>query len=328
MEMNEEGLPQPGYRESKRRASQSKSSKTKEETPPEEQNNLPKELPKEEEAEAKKRGRKMKATAGTSVEPKNTEKEPTPDKKQKRPPKAQTTEESQSATTPLEKKEKKNKKEQPQEPEKKPKDAKPSKDKSDDKESSLTDIVAEYFKKTNRPYSLINLFDNLHGKYKKAQLEAALARLVKDGVLRQKEFGKNIIWWQNQHLIKVDEATMNFEKNRYTQLKSEADAAKLTVNELKATLAATEKQPTTQQLKEQLEELDKRLLTLDDEYNQYQSNDIELVSEQEIAKWEQEIEEVRKIKRKRMLIFNSIVSVLTQEGTTKQELFEKAGIEM
>lgn len=36
----------------------------------------------------------------------------------------------------------------------------------------------EYMKKANRPYSLINIFDNLHGKVKKIELQKKLDNLV------------------------------------------------------------------------------------------------------------------------------------------------------
>ena len=41
-------------------------------------------------------------------------------------------------------------------------------------------------KKQNRPYNLLNVFDNLHGKIKKAELETILNDLAKDGELESK----------------------------------------------------------------------------------------------------------------------------------------------
>ncbi len=41
-------------------------------------------------------------------------------------------------------------------------------------------------KKQNRPYNLLNVFDNLHGKIKKPELEIILNDLTKEGELEAK----------------------------------------------------------------------------------------------------------------------------------------------
>ena len=64
---------------------------------------------------------------------------------------------------------------------KEPKKKKPSKSKAKGSENPEVDLkrVREYMYKMNRPYSLINVFDNLHGEIKKAPLEEILEQLAK-----------------------------------------------------------------------------------------------------------------------------------------------------
>ena len=50
----------------------------------------------------------------------------------------------------------------------------------------------------NRPYSAQNVFDNLHGKVKKALVPKILDKLVADGKLQMKEYGKARIYLGNQ----------------------------------------------------------------------------------------------------------------------------------
>ena len=45
--------------------------------------------------------------------------------------------------------------------------------------------------KQNRPYSLINIFDNLHAAIKKPLLEKILDDLCEESKLRMKDFNKN-----------------------------------------------------------------------------------------------------------------------------------------
>lgn len=62
--------------------------------------------------------------------------------------------------------------------------------------------------KQNRPYNLLNIFDNLHGKIKKPILENALDELIGQNVLVGKDFGKNRIYMLRQDNFKVDTAEL------------------------------------------------------------------------------------------------------------------------
>ena len=58
--------------------------------------------------------------------------------------------------------------------------------------------VHAYLCSQNRPYSIIQLFDNLHGRVNKALLEGALGELVSRGVVCVKEYGKAKVYWPSQ----------------------------------------------------------------------------------------------------------------------------------
>lgn len=62
-----------------------------------------------------------------------------------------------------------------------------------------------YMEKMNRPYSIINVFDNLHGEIKKAVLEEHLEKLVKMNFLTGKEYGKNKIYFLNQDSFDINQ---------------------------------------------------------------------------------------------------------------------------
>jgi 26S proteasome regulatory subunit (ATPase 3-interacting protein) len=49
--------------------------------------------------------------------------------------------------------------------------------------------ILDYMRAQNRPYSLLNVFDNMHAPFVKAQMQAALERLVAEGHLVVKEYG-------------------------------------------------------------------------------------------------------------------------------------------
>ncbi len=59
-------------------------------------------------------------------------------------------------------------------------------------------VVGSYLRAQNRPYSAIQLHDNLHGRVNKALMESALATLVEGGAVCRKEYGKAAIFWPSQ----------------------------------------------------------------------------------------------------------------------------------
>jgi hypothetical protein len=75
--------------------------------------------------------------------------------------------------------------------------------------SESKDFVFDYMEKQNRPYNLLNVFDNLHGKIKKPSLENLLNELTEEGKLTCKEFGKNKVYFLNQGNLNVDKESMD-----------------------------------------------------------------------------------------------------------------------
>lgn len=66
-------------------------------------------------------------------------------------------------------------------------------------ESGAKKLILQYLKQQNRPYSAIQVFDNLHKRIAKATAERCLAVLSEnDGGLRCKEYGKAKIYFIDQ----------------------------------------------------------------------------------------------------------------------------------
>lgn len=65
------------------------------------------------------------------------------------------------------------------------------------------ELVLDYMTKQNRPYSLINIFDNLHAAVKKPLLEKVLDDLCEENKLRVKDFNKNKIYMLDQSQFKI-----------------------------------------------------------------------------------------------------------------------------
>lgn len=102
----------------------------------------------------------------------------------------------------------------------KPEKAKEEKKMMTDKEAKIA--IREYMIKQNRPYSLQNVMDNMHGRVKKTSCQKVLDDLSEEKVLTCKEFGKVRVYLANQdnfevvsttELTKIDEKIKGFKEN-------------------------------------------------------------------------------------------------------------------
>ena len=95
-------------------------------------------------------------------------------------------------------------KKQNKSPRKKKQPRKKKESKSKGKDDPSNREIYEYLERQNRPYNLLNIYDNLHGTIKKPALEKILEELVEDAKLVAKDFGKNRVYMLNQTMFAVD----------------------------------------------------------------------------------------------------------------------------
>jgi hypothetical protein len=67
--------------------------------------------------------------------------------------------------------------------------------------------ILEYCRKANRPYSVINITDNLRKEISKPNVQKIVDDLSNKGKLSRKEFGKTKVYWYNQDLLSDLECT-------------------------------------------------------------------------------------------------------------------------
>jgi hypothetical protein len=103
-------------------------------------------------------------------------------------------------------------------------------------------VILAYFKQQNRPYSAIQVYDNLHKRAAKSVIERALTNLCETNAgLLCKEYGKAKIYFVDQNIFPaapsgdIDDEIEALE----TSLNAESDREK----RLKATLTALESEP-------------------------------------------------------------------------------------
>jgi hypothetical protein len=115
--------------------------------------------------------------------------------------------------------------------------------------------ILEYMISQNRPYSVQNVFDNLHGKVKKALVPKILDKLVADNKLQVKEYGKARIYLGNQDQYpEVSKEELEQMDNKNAELKESLNLIVQQVDALEKELALILSEPTDQEIEREIEE--------------------------------------------------------------------------
>ncbi|KAI7864505.1 Tat binding protein 1-interacting protein-domain-containing protein [Spinellus fusiger] len=199
---------------------------------------------------------------------------------------------------------------------------------SDNKDEDSERAVIEYMRKVNRPYSANDIFNNLHGKHPKPGIVKILERLTEQEALVAKTYGKTPIYTIKQNKedmpSKEDKELLEAE---YEGLKEELTNIKEENRQLSRTLAEIKKEPTTEELKVQLEEILKENEQHQERLVHLKSGSI-LVSEEERIKVDTEYDFHRREWRSRRKMFKEIFTTITENMPgDPQELKETLGIE-
>ena len=195
------------------------------------------------------------------------------------------------------------------------------------KEESLEDEVLNYLQSQNRPYSIINIFDNLRAKIPKKDLQNILDQLCSSGQIIAKEFGKSIVYFPNQKNIEVNQQALEDAKVSFNTAKDRFDDAKRLNKELKAKLLLIEAIPTTEALLAKADKLSCDIPVYKERIDSFRDNESELLDPSRVKDCENDIlmlEKMRNVRRK--MLKGMIDALLESTGWNKKKLEEKIGI--
>ena len=211
-----------------------------------------------------------------------------------------------------------------------------SKDKSKNKKKEETikiddpkKYVYDYMKTQNRPYSLINIFDNLHGAVKKAQLGKILDALVEEGSLIMKEYNTKIYLFNQDKLdIKVTDADIDKIQKEIDEKREENKKLKEEIsskaNELKIlTLSLTD-----DELKAKIKELKKELSKMKIKVDDIKENKIDPIPPEKMNEARENFEKELKVFKKTKKICVDIINDISEGMELKlKDTYDKIGIE-
>ncbi|KAK1942993.1 Homologous-pairing protein 2 [Phytophthora citrophthora] len=124
--------------------------------------------------------------------------------------------------------------------------------------------VLDYMRKTNRPYSLLNVFENMHRAIAKPSLTKLLDNLVAKEELVSKTYGKAKIYYMNQNNLPVpSEAEHLALEEQIKTVTADCAASEQELKNAEATLSGITLQISDADLDAALKQLDEEAATLE-----------------------------------------------------------------
>ncbi|KAI9476465.1 MAG: Tat binding protein 1-interacting protein-domain-containing protein [Benjaminiella poitrasii] len=188
--------------------------------------------------------------------------------------------------------------------------------------------VLQYLKKTNRPYSATDIFNNLHSKYTKGVIVKVLDKLIEDDLVMSKIYGKTMIYSvkQDTENIPSQEEQEAIEKS-ITDLTHKHEELLVENKKLEQVLAEIKSTPTTLGARASIDELRKENELLQEKLDKLKNGTV-LISPEKRKRANDEYENSRNLWKKRRGMFREIFSTITEHFPGKpNELKEELGIE-
>ncbi|KAJ1655915.1 hypothetical protein IWQ61_004420 [Dispira simplex] len=189
-------------------------------------------------------------------------------------------------------------------------------------------MVLNYLRKTNRPYSATDIFNNLHGALTKSAIQKALVQLHERSDIHGKTYGKQSVYVARQddqeapsteELVEMDEQLESL-KHELAGLKEETKELTTELSGLNSSLTNEQLEKRIAELTAENEEFEERLEVLRSGDNRMSAEDKERI--------DKAYDEYRKYWKKRKSMFKDIFDTITEHMPKKpREFMEEVGIE-
>lgn len=167
-------------------------------------------------------------------------------------------------------------------------------------------IVFDYMYKQNRPYSMLNVFDNLRATIKKPNVQKILDKLTDIGKLQAKEYGKAKIYLLNQNLLpEVNESDLAQIDQDIVEKTEELGKLKEEIKEIQGQIKELDEELSNEELEEQLAVLAVDTEELNKEIEEYKNAGC--VTEEENKILQDKMKKIVAEESKRKRIFNNLL---------------------
>ncbi|KAJ3274349.1 hypothetical protein HK104_004115 [Borealophlyctis nickersoniae] len=189
-------------------------------------------------------------------------------------------------------------------------------------------VVLHYLRKTNRPYSAVDVFNNLKGEIGKTLVTKALSSLVEEQQVHGKQYGKQWVYVAKQDdLPAPSQSELDEMDGSIGRLKEEIGGLKEEIKQTQAALSGLTSSLTNEQIETRLVELEQENQKLSTRLEGLRSNTIQM-SAQDKKRIEAGLESMRSQWRKRKRMFKEMWDAVTENMPgNRADLMEQIGIE-
>jgi len=199
---------------------------------------------------------------------------------------------------------------------------------SKNKDAQAVPAILDYLNKQNRPYSAVDILNNLHKEHGKTAVQKALDALVAEGKIKAKTYNKQTVYVADQsQFVSMDDAELKSMEGQITVLTQKLKESVDATRKLEAELSSLSSSLTTDEARAQLAELTKECVRYSEKLVSLKSstNVVSPVERQQIMKARTlYVKEWRKRKRMGSEIVDAILEGYPK---SKKELLEEVGVE-
>lgn len=196
------------------------------------------------------------------------------------------------------------------------------------KDTAVAKPVLDYLMKQNRPYSAIDIFNNLHKEYGKTAIIRALDQLVEEEKIKEKTYGKQKVYFPEQSQFPTvqdeDLQKMDAEVKNMTGTLEEIMQA---VRSNEAILSKLNSSLTTSEAKEKLSTVKNEISALEAKLADLESNAIKIDPAEKDAIYANNSRYVKEWRKRKRLTTDMVDAILEGYPKGKKTLFEEIGIE-
>ncbi|OAD53709.1 Homologous-pairing protein 2 like protein [Eufriesea mexicana] len=196
----------------------------------------------------------------------------------------------------------------------------------------MADTVYKYLKLQNRPYNINEIVSNLHNEYGKQAVQKAMDKLVSEGKIFEKVYGKQKIYCPVQdtsheieELMRIDnelQAHANEVESKYQELEREIKVQEAFLSSMKSCITIEEARKQKAIIQERITVMTNKLDALMEASGTEDLTETKRKTEAALNEYSREY-----VKRKR-LCTEILDCILDNYPGSKTELYEEIGIEL
>ncbi|XP_038077037.1 homologous-pairing protein 2 homolog [Patiria miniata] len=199
---------------------------------------------------------------------------------------------------------------------------------SKSKDSDAVTAILDYLNRQNRPYSAIDVFNNLHKEFGKTAVVRALEDLAQNGKIKEKVYGKQKVYVADQSQFPdVDDSELKTMDTQIKELQDKLQKTQSTCKHQEQELRSIDTSMSTEQARERLEQVNQEIECNKEKLATLTSATNHVRPEEKDKIYANQAKYVKGWKKRKRMTMDIVNAILEGYPKTKKQLFEDVGLE-